>query len=617
MRSARGRAIKRRGRKGTIRESDFYRTIFEMTGTAMIIIEEDTTISMVNSEFTRLWGYAKEEVEGKSWTEFVAKEDLERMLEYHQRRRIDPESVPRSYEFRGIDKNGNVRDVRITISMIPGTKKSIASLLDITDLKRAEREARRAEEKYRVLVENLNDVIFSLDARGNISYISPAVERMLGYKAEELIGQHFSRWILQEDLPRVEASFKEVMEGGEARPIEFRAYDKGGGIHWLRGFGRPLMEDGRAIGLTGVASDITEKKRLEEELRRYVERLEALVEERTKELRALSASLAERLLRIRGQVEEILRLKDEVRRAPDISTGLDSILDAALNILGGDSGAVFLVDREWGVLRLRAFKSGAEGLAVKESYPLNEGFIELEAIRSGRMGSKVVGKDGASIMGTDVVHYAPIMLGEEIHGLLIIGGKGDEPLDEGDLFILHSFAELASTLFEVHSLRIAPRKEAGAYERPFGLEFGATYLIKDGVGRAFEIFLEAALSGIEGLCITREYPPKVRKRYGLERTPIVWLSDEMVEGERTVKSLQELSIMIDNFLEGGRKVILLDGIEYLIMQHGFESFMRFLYLNRSRVERRDSILIAPLLEGALDPRQVNLIEREMKPLPSS
>ncbi|MEM3589732.1 MAG: PAS domain S-box protein, partial [Candidatus Bathyarchaeia archaeon] len=113
-----------------------------------------------------------------------------------------------------------------------------------------------------MLVENLNDVIFSLDARGNISYISPAVERMLGYKAEELIGQHFSRWILQEDLPRVEASFKEVMEGGEARPIEFRAYDKGGGIHWLRGFGRPLMEDGRAIGLTGVASDITEKKRL-------------------------------------------------------------------------------------------------------------------------------------------------------------------------------------------------------------------------------------------------------------------------------------------------------------------------------------------------------------------
>lgn len=226
---ARGSAGKRRGRKGAIGESDLYRTIFETTGTAMVIMEEDTTISMVNSEFARLWGYAKEDLEGKSWTEFVAKEDLGRMLEYHRRRRVDPESVPRSYEFRGFDKNGNVRDVRITISMIPGTKRSIASLMDITDLRRAEREARRAEEKYRTLVENLNDAIFSLDARGNISYISPAVERMFGYKAEELIGQHFSRFILQEDLPGVEASFKEVMEGGGAGPIEFRAYDKGGG----------------------------------------------------------------------------------------------------------------------------------------------------------------------------------------------------------------------------------------------------------------------------------------------------------------------------------------------------------------------------------------------------
>ncbi|MEM2882591.1 MAG: hypothetical protein QXL35_05050 [Candidatus Bathyarchaeia archaeon] len=55
----------------------------------------------------------------------------------------------------------------------------------------------------------------------------------------------------------------------------------------------------------------------------------------------------------------------------------------------------------------------------------------------------------------------------------------------------------------------------------------------------------------------------------------------------------------------------------MILQHGFESFMNFLYLNRSRVERNDSILIAPLLEGALDPKQAKLIEREMNPLPIS
>ncbi|GAI15672.1 unnamed protein product, partial [marine sediment metagenome] len=62
-----------------------YRTTFENTGTAMAIIEEDTTISLVNHQFEILTGYSKEEIEGKKrWTEFVHEEDLERMKEYHR-----------------------------------------------------------------------------------------------------------------------------------------------------------------------------------------------------------------------------------------------------------------------------------------------------------------------------------------------------------------------------------------------------------------------------------------------------------------------------------------------------------------------------------------------------
>ncbi len=65
-----------------------YRTLFENTGTATIIIEEDTTISLANREFARLYGLPKEETEGKmSWSTFVAPEDLERMKGYHYSRR--------------------------------------------------------------------------------------------------------------------------------------------------------------------------------------------------------------------------------------------------------------------------------------------------------------------------------------------------------------------------------------------------------------------------------------------------------------------------------------------------------------------------------------------------
>jgi len=123
-----------------LRESeDKYRTIFETTGTATIIIEEDSTISIANTEFEKLFGYTKEEVEGKrKWTEFVVKDDLERVSEYYHLLRSDPRAAPRNYECKFMDSKGTIKDIFVTVSMIPVTKKSVASLLDITERKQAE-----------------------------------------------------------------------------------------------------------------------------------------------------------------------------------------------------------------------------------------------------------------------------------------------------------------------------------------------------------------------------------------------------------------------------------------------------------------------------------------------
>ncbi|MHB1419827.1 MAG: PAS domain-containing sensor histidine kinase [Bacillota bacterium] len=107
----------------------------------MVIIEKDTTISMANTEFERLTGHAKEEIEGKmSWTSMVVKEDLEKMVEYHYERREKGESAPRNYEFRLTDKEGKVKNIHLTIGMLPDKIKSVASLLDVTARKQAERE---------------------------------------------------------------------------------------------------------------------------------------------------------------------------------------------------------------------------------------------------------------------------------------------------------------------------------------------------------------------------------------------------------------------------------------------------------------------------------------------
>lgn len=134
----------RKQTEGALRESEAkYRTIFENTGTALAILESDTTISLVNAEFAASSGYSKQEIEGKKkLTEFVAAGEREKMAGYHRLRRIDASAAPRNYEFEFLNREGSIRNIYITVAMIPGTERSVISLLDITDRKRAEEKLR-------------------------------------------------------------------------------------------------------------------------------------------------------------------------------------------------------------------------------------------------------------------------------------------------------------------------------------------------------------------------------------------------------------------------------------------------------------------------------------------
>ncbi|MCD6281426.1 MAG: PAS domain S-box protein [Deltaproteobacteria bacterium] len=123
-----------------------YRTTVEHTGTAMMIFEDDYTISLANHQAELLTGYSRQEMEGKMhWPDIVFEEDKERMMLYHKARRQMDKGVPSEYEFRLVDKSGRIKDVFITIGVIPGTKSSIASIMDITQRKRMEEELAQAK----------------------------------------------------------------------------------------------------------------------------------------------------------------------------------------------------------------------------------------------------------------------------------------------------------------------------------------------------------------------------------------------------------------------------------------------------------------------------------------
>jgi len=123
-----------------------YRTIFENTATANIIIAGDTTIMMANNNFANLSGFTKEEVEGKmSWMNFIHPDDLDKMKTYHKTRRIDSRLTPSSYEFRFINRRGEIKELFINVAVIPETKESIASMVDLTESKHMETQLVQAQ----------------------------------------------------------------------------------------------------------------------------------------------------------------------------------------------------------------------------------------------------------------------------------------------------------------------------------------------------------------------------------------------------------------------------------------------------------------------------------------
>ena len=143
---------------------------------------------------------------------------------------------------------------------------------------------------YRRLVESSHDVVYSADANGVFTYVSPQVAGY-GYAPEDLVGRSFIGVIHPEDRERTLADFRRTLETGEEFPTCFRLICKGGCVVEAEEFGSVLRDGDAVVGLTGVVRDITERKQAETEVRRLNRELERRVMERTADVEAAGKAL--------------------------------------------------------------------------------------------------------------------------------------------------------------------------------------------------------------------------------------------------------------------------------------------------------------------------------------
>jgi diguanylate cyclase (GGDEF)-like protein/PAS domain S-box-containing protein len=266
-----------------------YRTLVEQIP-AITYVEElsrnGKVLSYMSPQYEAMFGYSPEEgiSHPEHWLDVVHPEDRERVLAEDKRTDESLESF--RAEYRMIARDGRVvwvRDEAVLVRDERGEPLFWQGVMhDITERKRAERKLRETEERYRTLIEQTPAGVYiqELEHEGAIAYISPHIEKIVGYTPQEYMADP-GLWVETthpEDRERVLAEDARTDETGEPFKVEFRKITRDGRVIWVRDEAVLVKDgDGRSLHWQGIFVDITERKEAEELLRESERRLSTLL----------------------------------------------------------------------------------------------------------------------------------------------------------------------------------------------------------------------------------------------------------------------------------------------------------------------------------------------------
>jgi PAS domain S-box-containing protein len=252
-----------------------YSSLFQYSSDAIFVHDIDGNIVDVNERTLEMSGYSRSEIL-----------DM-KIADLHPPTAIDAserafkeigESGFADFEIDFQRKDGTLFQAEVSSSMfeIQGRKVVQGIVRDITERKKAEQAMRRSEEQHRSLVENINEIIFTLDIKGRFTYISPVLEQTLGYSPSDIIGKPFNCFVHPDDAPGLLVTLERGLSGDQ-KTDEVRVLDKTGSTHFVRLSCRPNTDGDRLVGLTGIMADITESKMAKAILRESEEMYATLV----------------------------------------------------------------------------------------------------------------------------------------------------------------------------------------------------------------------------------------------------------------------------------------------------------------------------------------------------
>ena len=250
-----------------------YRELVESVNDVIFEIDASGIIRFVSPSVLHVLGYTVEEAIGRNIFSFLYPEDLPMLVNAFKNLSARDYSF---MEYRYVRKDGSVRWVRSsTTPQIKDGEMSGATgtLTDVTERRVAEEKLRKNEEQYRNLVTSLNDAIYEINQEGIVQFVSPVIEKIIGYAPEELIGKSTFSFMHPDDIPIVMKALSQL-DHINIPHLEYRYLTKSGHICWVRTSTSPIFENGLLTGGRGTLTDITDYKHKEDKLRKLSQAVE-------------------------------------------------------------------------------------------------------------------------------------------------------------------------------------------------------------------------------------------------------------------------------------------------------------------------------------------------------
>ncbi len=252
----------------------------------------DATLAIDREGRIIAWNKAIEEMTGFKAADMLGKGDYEYALPFYGKRRpilIDfvsnwDEEMEKQYSF--VHKFGDVLVTETNVPFVRGRNRTLSgravplydgsgqvigaieSIRDMTERKAMEEELRKSEEKYRNILENMEEVYFEVDLKGKLTFFNDAACAVTGYSRDELMGKHFKEYTSPETSKRMFADFQEEYFSGERQEIvDYEVITKTGSTRLMQVSSNLLRDQGGTpLGFRALARDVTNRRRLESQL---------------------------------------------------------------------------------------------------------------------------------------------------------------------------------------------------------------------------------------------------------------------------------------------------------------------------------------------------------------